>query len=159
MRQFPPRAGKRQGITLLEVIFALVIFMGSFVALNQLVSIATDNAIRVDQQSQATLLCQAKLAEINAGIVSLTASQGDYTPFTQSQDGGWSNTIDDNWQWKMMTTSEVEGVANLYLVQVWVMRETGGKKVEVTLSQMVFDPTQRGSTADVPSTGSTTGGG
>ena len=133
----------RRGVTLLEVIFAMVIFLGAFVALNQLVTVATDNAYVVQQQGQALLLCEAKLAEVCSGIAALESNE-TYSTFS-SQD--WTN-LDETWQWKMTANQDGE-IAGLYNVQVWVQRDMGSKKLEVTLSQMVLDPTMRGSTADV----------
>jgi hypothetical protein len=133
----------RRGVTLLEVIFAMVIFLGSFVALNHLVTVSTDNAVHVQQQGQALMLCESKLAEVCSGITALESNE-TYSNFS-SQD--WAN-LDETWQWKMTAQQDGE-IAGLYAVQVWVQRDLGSKKLEVTLSQLVLDPTIRGSTADV----------
>lgn len=74
----------RRGLTLFEVIISLAILLGSLSVLGQLISVGSRAAVRTNLQSRATLLCQAKLADVLAGIEPLQPLDGlpvdDYHP-------------------------------------------------------------------------------
>ncbi|MEX0717245.1 MAG: hypothetical protein WD066_11695 [Planctomycetaceae bacterium] len=59
---------ERNGLTLFEVIISLAILLGSLAVLGQLISVGSRAAVRTNMHSRATLLCQAKLADVLAGI-------------------------------------------------------------------------------------------
>lgn len=129
----------RRGLSLMEVLIALTIFLFSLVAIGRLVVMSGDRALDVQQQSLAAQLCQAKLAEVLAGAVPLS-SQSD-VPFDEDPDYRWS------------LDAQSDATPNLWRVQVRVTRERpDGSKIECSLSQMVLDPSQRGSTLDTPAT-------
>jgi len=139
-------------MTLLEVLIALAIFLLALVAIGRLTNISSNLAQDVQLQSEAILLCQSKMAEIMAGVEPL-ASQAD-VPFGD-------DITDPSWQWS--ADCNQGQVTNLWTVQVRVSRQRpDGGKVEATLTQMVLDPSIRGTT--IPSTsasgtsGSTSGG-
>ena len=122
----------RSGLSLLEVLVALAIFLIGLIGIGQLVTFSGDQALDVQQEGQAALLCQSKLAEVLAGVVPLE-SQTDVA-FEE----------DPNWQWSV--TAEAHTVANLWRVEVKVSRQRpDNSRVECYLSQLVFDPKQRGS--------------
>jgi Tfp pilus assembly protein PilV len=129
---------KRRGITLLEVVVSLAIFLFSLTAITQLVIFSSDNIVQANLRTQAGLLCQSKLNEFLAGTMSFDSSSGTFD-------------VDPGWQWSVDCTPD-NTVSNLWQVNVVVKREHAGRTVEVSLSQLVFDPTQRGSTIDVPAT-------
>src|SRR5439155_26281298 len=79
---------KRRGLTLLEVLVALGIFLMSFAVIGQLITVSADRALEVQQQGQATQLAQAKLAEVAAGVVPLSG-QND-VPFDEDPNFLWS---------------------------------------------------------------------
>jgi prepilin-type N-terminal cleavage/methylation domain-containing protein len=140
-----PRA-LRKGMSLLEVLIALTIFLMSMIVLGQLVIMAGESARNVQLLAQATQMCQSKLAEVTAGIVPLS-SQGE-TPFDE----------DSDWNWSLDCTSDP--IANLWDVTVHVSHALpDGSRLETSLSQRVLDPSVRGSTFDTPaaSQSSTTG--
>src|SRR5262249_4767493 len=144
----PERAAqtmKRRGVSLLEVLVAVVIFLLAFGALSDLVSSSSRRAAEVQMRGEAAMRCQSKLSEVASGAVPLS-SQED-VPFDE----------DSNWHWSLdASQGEVAGVWN---VQVRVSRQqSDGSKVEVALGQMVLDPSIRGSSMDtVASTGMDTG--
>jgi type II secretion system protein I len=77
----------RRGITLYEVVVALVIFAGSMAAISEAVSTGMRAAVQSRLQSQAILLCESKMGEVLAGVVppqSLAESA-----FTEPQLEGW----------------------------------------------------------------------
>jgi type II secretion system protein I len=134
----PIKACPRPAFSLLEVVLALAIFLLSLVAIGQIVSLASDQALEVQQQDQANLLCQSKLAEVLVGAEPLASSSG-LASFAENPD----------WQWRMeCEPAEFEGLWN---VKVWVQYERlDGKRIEARLSQIVLDPSLRGSTMDKP---------
>jgi len=127
-------ARSRPGITLLEVIVSLAIFMFSIVALGHLVNVATDRAMQAQLKQQAGFMCQSKLAEIAAGAESMS-SQAD-TAFPENADWQWSSECSE------------ANIAGLWKVKVRVSRTIPSGRIEVNLTQFVLDPTMRGSTAD-----------
>jgi general secretion pathway protein I len=125
----------RAGLSLLEVLVALAILLFSIVALNQALNIGTSNAVDMQQHMQASQLVQSKMAEVYCGAVPLT-SVAD-TPFDEDPDYTWSLDAEQN------------SVANLWNVTVTVTRTRGdGSKLETKLSQMILDPSIRGTSLD-----------
>jgi general secretion pathway protein I len=130
-----PAPGGRPGLSLLEVLVALAIFLISLIAIGQLITLGGERAVDGQQHGRAAQLCQSKLAEVVAGAVPLT-SQSE-VPFDE----------DPNWVWSLdCTQADAPGLWN---VQVRVIRQrSDGTQVERSLSQMVLDPSLRGSTMD-----------
>src|SRR5215218_3607958 len=108
MRLHP--AARRPGMSLLEVLGATAIFLLSIVAIGELMSVSTDQAVDVQHRSRATRLCQSKLNEFAAGIESVS--------------GATSGTFeeDEAWSWEAEVTNDGTA-ANLYKVQVTVRRD------------------------------------
>ncbi len=129
------RRPRRRGLSLLEVLTALAIFLFSLIVISQLVGLAGDRALAVQQQGDAAQKCQSKLAEVVIGAVPL-ASQPD-------------QPLDDDPDWMWSMTAEPADVANLWSVNVRVYRQqSDGTQVECSFSRLVFDPAARGSTMD-----------
>lgn len=137
---------RRPGMSLLEVLGATAIFLMSIVAIGELMSVSTDQAVEVQYRSRATRLCQSKLNEFAAGVEQLNgATEGD---FDEAPGYTWRADV-----------SNQGSAANLYRVQVTVTRDSPRGPVEVTMAQFVFDPQQRGRlTATPPSTDSSGSG-
>jgi Tfp pilus assembly protein PilV len=125
----------RRGITLLEVVIAMAIFVMTLPALNALVLLGMQRAEETKIMTMASLQCRSKMAEIMCGAA----------PFSNSD---WSALDDPNWQWKA-DASGASGVAGLQTIQVSVKLDLGnGQPYQQTLIQMVLDPSSRGSTQD-----------
>jgi hypothetical protein len=136
----PPRA--RRGLSLLEVLVSLSIFLFALIVIGRLVVMGTDLALDVQYQSQATQLCQSKMAEVLCGAVPLS-SQNE-VPLDE----------DPAWTWSL--ECEPSSVSGLWHVTVTLVRlRPGGIRNECTLSQMVIDPSVRGNAMD-PNPPSTT---
>jgi prepilin-type N-terminal cleavage/methylation domain-containing protein len=139
-------AFRRRGLSLLEVLVSLVIFLLGMIAIGRLLDIAGDQAFQIKLQSQATQLCQAKLAEVQAGVVPLS-SQGNM-PFDDAPDWNWS------------LDAQQDGSTGLWQVKVKVSRQdVTGPKVECELNQFMLDPSLRGNTlvaAPAPTSGQAT---
>jgi prepilin-type N-terminal cleavage/methylation domain-containing protein len=125
----------RRGLSLLEVVVALAIFLFALTALSQLVTFAGHRAQDASDKSQAARLCQRQLAEVLSGAVPL-GGQGD-TAFDDAPDFTWSMTADPGPE------------TNLYVVTITVSK-TGadGNTFQTSLTQMVLDPAQVGNTQD-----------
>lgn len=131
--------GSRTGLSLLEVLVSLAIFLLSFIAIGRLITLSTDQALDIQQRSQAAQLCQSKLAEVVVGAVPMQVQEN--TPFDE----------DSSWQWSL--DCQPGNTNGLYHVTVSVSRASGavgedGTPAAFTLTQMVFDPALRGSVFD-----------
>jgi Tfp pilus assembly protein PilV len=137
---------KRPGLSLLEVIIAMAIFLMSLVVIGKVVTLGGERSLDVEQQSEAAMLAQAKLHEVLIGAIPL-ASQADGAPFDEAPDYTWSLAAEQN-----------SSVSNLWNVTVRVTRERkDGTKIEVVLSQMILDPSVRGSSQDTVSISKSSG--
>jgi Tfp pilus assembly protein PilV len=131
---------RRSGLTLLEVIVAMAIFLMSIIAIFQLVNMGQDRAMDVRAQARTSLRCQAKLAEMTVDSSQLVSSDS-YTAFSDA---------DKDLQWKA-TVEPFDETNRLYTVKVWVKADMpGGRTIESHLCQMVLNPTMRGTTFDDP---------
>ena len=61
----------RRGLSLLEVILAIAILGGSLAVISELVRIGILSAIETRMRSEANILCDAKMAEVSAGVIEL----------------------------------------------------------------------------------------
>jgi Tfp pilus assembly protein PilV len=122
-------------MSLLEVLVATSIFLLALIGLSQLVSLSSDKALEIQFRSEATQLCQSKLAEIVSGALPL---QSGSDTFQEAPDYQWTATVNSG------------SITNLYDVTVTVSRQrANGTTLEVSLNQSVLDPSVIGSTQDV----------
>lgn len=133
------RTTVRRGLSLLEVIIALAVFLISYIAIYQLMNLATDEAIELTYRNDATHLAQRKLAEIAAGVEGFQSS-GDTAFDDPDGDYTWSADV------------EAGAVESLSIVTVTVSRNFQGGTLQVTASQMMLNPQNIGSTQDVQAT-------
>lgn len=151
-------SGGRRGLTLMEVVLAMAILLMALAAIGPLIQMGGQRALDAQIQETALRKCESKLAEAMIGVESLGGQA----------DGTFPEDPDNVWRWSMEATQQSE-VTNLWSVQVTVYRQLDGRKIEVSLSQMLMDPTMRGSavntglppqqgTAPTTTTGSTTSG-
>ena len=144
------RRPARRGLSLVEVLLALAIMLLSLAAVSQLMNIGTSRGIEARLYARGVRLSQAKMAELEAGVVPLDQpTNGTF----DDPDSDWSYTID----------SQPQGVPNLYTVTVKVSRDNKGKTFEVALGQLIYDPRYQGAAGAAVSgtsttTTSTTGG-
>jgi general secretion pathway protein I len=142
------RSAPRQGLSLLEVVISLAIFLFSLVAISRLIDQGVDQAVELDLRAQAAMIAQSKIAEVTAGAIGLTGQESQLEE-------------DSAWTWKL--DAEADTIPGLYRVKVTVWRDDRGRRIEVALSQFVLDPAKRGGTDasaigtdDTSTTGSTT---
>jgi len=111
----------------------MTIFFIAIVAISRLVDMGTDRELDARMHATGARLAQAKLAEVEAGIESITATSGD---FGENEPG---------WTWSM--TSDLQGT-NLYLVSLTVSRDLKGRPFTLNLAQMILDPTVKGAAVE-----------
>jgi len=143
--RLPLHNATRQGMTLLEVLLALAIFLFSLVAISQLFNTATSQANEVMLRSRATRLAQSKMAEFTSGVLRLESGGS----------GSFEEDSEPDWNWD--ATSQSDGSANgLYLVTITVSRESPSLgHIETSLTQYVLDPRVKGNIpAPTPTTSS-----
>jgi len=123
---------QRQGLTLLEVILALAIFVGSLAVITKLVELGVRASHYAQLQTRAVMLAESKMGEIVAGILPLDSASGDTFP------------EDPAWQWQVsVSDGPVDG---LRWVSLAVFPASTGElarnrdRVEYVLSRWLLDP-------------------
>lgn len=118
---------RRAGLTLFEVLISLVIFVGSMTAIGQLVSNGVRGALQSRYQTEAAMLCEAKLAEVVAGIVPLQSAEGVFVE-------------DNKWSWTLVVA--VGPAPGLMRADVTVKRTAANSKAVVSfnMARYVRDP-------------------
>jgi type II secretory pathway pseudopilin PulG len=132
VKSHPPhhRSARRPGLSLLEVLLALAIFIIALAAIGTLIGGANDRGAEARLFNTAARLAQSKLAEFEAGVSSFNETSGSFP------------APDDAWQWTAQADLQT---SNLYLVTVTVSRDLGGRRFEFSLGQMMLDPSLKGS--------------
>ncbi len=126
------RQSGRRGLTILEVIISIGIFLASATVVSQLLGTGTRAALAGRRRSQMTLLAETKMSEIAAGIREMTSADGQN--FEQddpgSEDYTWSVTVEDG------------GMGDLMLVTVTVEHTKGAGDVDdaFKLARLMRDP-------------------
>ena len=139
-----PRPARRPGLSLLEVLLSLAIFLMSLVAIGRLVDFGSERGL--DRRHAGR--------RHPAGPVE--AGRGRGRGRSRSAPAG-QGTFDDEPDWNWSVEPGAATVPNVYPVTVRVWREFGGGQFEVTLTQMVFDPAQMGNAAEAQKPTTTTG--
>jgi general secretion pathway protein I len=135
VRRGENRVDARPGMTLLEVILALAIFLFTLAAISQLFSMATDQAADIQFQSRATRLAQSKMSEYVSGVMDF-GSNGTSSGTFDPEEPDW------NWNADVMPDGSAQ---NLYHVTITVSRDMPLRgKIQTTLTQWVFDPRYKG---------------
>jgi type II secretory pathway pseudopilin PulG len=154
---------KRRGLSLLEVLTALAIFMFSVVVISQMVDSASRTALRAQKLTQAALQCESVMAELSSGVLPLQTTgetplpelgdQWTYTVVCEPQD--WANVPIDG--------QTVAGLQVVHVTVTWSPQD--GDDLQYTLSRVMLDPRVRVPAAEATttststSTGSSTGTG
>jgi type II secretory pathway pseudopilin PulG len=122
------RRSRRRGFSLLEVLLATAILIGSSVVLMELASIGMRHAASARDLSQAQRLCQSKLNEIIVGI----APAETVRPAPCEEDPRWT-------YWVNVQPTERAG---LVMLEVGVAQELASRKQlnRFTLVRWIRDP-------------------
>ena len=123
---------RRNGLSLLEVLFALAILVASLSVLSKLVELGRRASEFAQLHTRAVLLAESKMNELVAGIEPISSA------------GGGTFLEDAAWQWELtVADGPVEG---LKWVSITVVPSRTGElaanrePVEFTLSRWVMDP-------------------
>jgi len=122
--------GRRSGITLLEVLLSMAIFLFSLAAIGSLVDYGAARGMDARMQTIGTRLAQSKLAEAEAGVVPVNTSG--------------TGIFDEEPEWNWTLDPGQPTIPNAYPVTITVWREMGSNRFEVKLTQVIFDPTLMG---------------
>jgi general secretion pathway protein I len=124
------RSELRAGLTLLEIILALALFFGALAALSQMTWNASRAAVQARLKTQAILRCEAKLAEILAGVEPLQMKSQQPFP--------------DNSQWVYSVLVAETAYPNLLQIEVRVSHMGQAKlaNVDFSLRRWMRDPGQ-----------------
>lgn len=114
------------GFTLLEVLLAVVIFVGSAAVLSRLVLIGMESAEYANIQAQAWNIAESRLEELNAGVLSVSS--------------GGTFSLEEDPQWQYTVQSESTDTNGLYRVTVEVRKLSGkGTGYSLRLLRYYFD--------------------
>jgi type II secretory pathway pseudopilin PulG len=119
---------RRRGFSLLEVLLATGILIGSSIVLMQLATIGMQHASSARDRSHAQLICETKLNEIVAGIVPAETVR----PVPCEDEPGWTYWVD-------VRPTERPG---LVLLEVGVAQELSPRRLKnrFTLLRWIRDP-------------------
>lgn len=120
----------RHGLTLLEVLVSVAIFLGSLTAIMQLLNTGQQAEVSARLQSEAVLRCDSKMAEIVAGIEKPVSSS----------DGTFLDDEPGNWKWSVDVSSGT--ATSLLKITVTVEHSPDGKNPNAafTLTRYMRDP-------------------
>jgi hypothetical protein len=122
-------------MSLLETIVAVTILFITISAIYSLLDQGAQRALDVRSRSEGVQLAESKLNEVACGAEPLGNASGSFG------DEG------PGWEWEIQA-GERE-VTGLWEVTVTVSKpDQAGNKVSIALTQLVMDPTRRGSSAD-----------
>lgn len=124
------RTAGRTGLTILEVLVSLSIFLGAMAAIGQLISSGSRAAVAAQLQSQAMLRCESVAAEVAAGIFPLQATEGQ--SFADDASGQWT------WSLALLESPHVDLIA--YEVTVRHVNNVGRVNAAFSLQRQVRDP-------------------
>ena len=134
----------RPGMSLLEVIVSTAIFFLSLVAIYGLLEVSQRSGVRARQRGQSLRICQARLAELVAGVIPLESSDGTDEQAT-------------DYQWQITVEPDGDSSGSLMKATAIAFHKNEPRDSRVALTQIVLDPLYVGSLMDaVPSGGTAT---
>ena len=121
---------ERSGLSLLEVLISVAIFLGALTAIMQLLNSGQQSEVSARLKTEATLRCEAKMAEFVSGIEEAVSS--DKQKFPDDEIG--------NWQWSAEVSNG--NATSLLKITVTVEHLPDGKNPNAafTLNRYMRDP-------------------
>lgn len=118
----------RSGLSLLEVVLSITIFVGAVTALSQLTTNGMSAAVKGRLDTQAILRCESKLAEVSAAI----------EPLEDISDQSFQD--DENWTWSLSTSGGPHADVLFVTVTVTYNGQSDLSSTSVSLSKLIRDP-------------------
>ncbi len=134
----------RRGLTLLEVLLSLGLFLGALAALSQLWYGGVRASVQARLATQAILRCESKLNEVVAGAVPLQSTSD--APFED----------DSTWTWSLQVQSGPHLDVMLVVVNVSHPGQGGLSASSHQLSRLIRDPQVWTNAQQTTTTGTTT---
>ncbi len=125
-----PSGSCRAGLTLLEVLISVAIFLSSLAAIMQLLAIGKRSEMMTRLQTEAVMRCETLMAEVVSGVQELK----DVTdqPFPDNESSG-------TWQWSLQSVES--GTTGLLQITISVQYEVGSETVTAfSLTRYLRDP-------------------
>jgi general secretion pathway protein I len=127
LRKLRPRRDDRRGLSLLEVMLSLAIFLVAMTGVSQLIANGVRASLRAKLETEAILRCESKLAEIVTGAE--TFQSVSEAPFPEDPAWVWTSTI-------VPRDNDV-----LYEIEVLVERKGAGDgRVRYALKRLAREP-------------------
>jgi prepilin-type N-terminal cleavage/methylation domain-containing protein len=138
------RVGVRRGLSLMEVLAALAIFVFAASALTQMTEIASNSAMRARRLTKAQLLAETKMDEVVAGVLPLSSQNGAITEELE----GWSfdiAVIPEDWSAVQdgSSGSTVNGLNSVIVTVTFQLPGGTTALVEYSLARLILDPSLR----------------
>ncbi|MDA1017841.1 MAG: hypothetical protein O3A00_25715, partial [Planctomycetota bacterium] len=120
----------RRGITILEVLISVAIFIGAMTAIGGLLSNGADSAIQAKWETEAVFRAESMLAEVISGAVRMESVNG----------GTFADDPDAAWSWSLAVDNGPH--ADLLALELTVDHTNGAGIVDATftLNSFVRDP-------------------
>ena len=83
----------RHGLSLLEVLLSVAIFLGALTAIMQLLNSGQQSEVAARLKTEAALRCEAKMAEIVSGIEEAVSSEDQKFPDDEIGNWHWSAEV------------------------------------------------------------------
>lgn len=118
----------RTGMTLLEVMIALAMFVSAMTVISQIWQMGSDSAIRAQFQADAALRGESKLNEIVAGILPLSPVAGQ------------AFEDDPQWTWSLSVDDESDATLKRLTLTISHSNSLGSPDIESTFVRLMRDP-------------------
>ena len=132
----------RPGMSLLEVIVSTAIFFLSLVAIYGLLEVSQRSGVRARQRGQSLRICQARLAELVAGVIPLESSDGTDEQAT-------------DYLWQLTVEPDGDSTGSLMKATAIAFHKNEPRDSRVALTQIILDPLYVGSLMDAVPNGGT----
>lgn len=130
----------RRGVSLLEVLLALAIFLAGFAALSQLSQTGMNAAVQSRLQTNAIVRCESRLAELVSGV----------EPLVDATDQPFED--DPRWTWSLQIAPGPHADLLLLRVSVRYQGQNDRASTGFSISRLIRDPAVYDTSDDSTST-------
>ena len=132
-----PTDPNRSGLSLLEVIISVSIFLGSLTAILHLLSVGQQSEMMTRLHTEAIMRCEAKVAEVVSGVQELGAVTDESFDDSMATE---ADQLAGNWSWSLESADT--GTTGLLQITVTTKYFTGGEfpVTQFSLVRYMRDP-------------------